>query len=74
MCVTFMSLVYCQVFCKEKVMCTHPIFLRFLGFNGDADVIYLRKRAEYIKATQSINVRVFIMFLHLSVINGIGSK
>jgi hypothetical protein len=44
-------------------MCTSPTFLHFLGFKDDADITYLRKRAEYIKREQpkeieTIHVRV----------------
>ena len=44
-------------------MCTSSTFLHFLGFKDDADVTYLRKRAEYIKREQpkeieTIDVRV----------------
>jgi hypothetical protein len=41
-----------KVLCKERVMCTSPTFLHFLGFKDDADITYLRKRAEYIKREQ----------------------
>ncbi|CAI8042055.1 hypothetical protein GBAR_LOCUS23357 [Geodia barretti] len=41
-----------KVLCKERVMCTSSTFLHFLGFKDDADVTYLRKRAEYIKREQ----------------------
>ena len=45
-------------------MCTSPPFLRFLGFNGDADVRYREKRAEYVKREHheeidAINVSIF---------------
>ena len=46
-----------QVFCRDRIISTSPVFLRFLGFGDDAEAIYLKSRAEYSKGVQGVDVR-----------------
>ena len=51
-----------QVLCKDKVMCTSTVFLKFLGFSHDADVTYFKRRAHYLRIDCSGHAEVRIHF------------
>ena len=46
-------------------MCTSPILLRFLGFSHDADVVYFKKRAEYLNSIEHRKTEVRTCWLEM---------